>query len=409
VIPALAGRPARERALFKDIPSTDPAREIVQTVLGSKFYSMREGFTATEWRRLGYGGAWERARRYFPANIYLVRPGAYFMAHGFDRDGRLFMEVHESDYLALCVANRRTFRPASVVDGYRRMFAAADGREAAAFREKMGRLEPYFRDEPSQRGLRRAVGEALYLRLLKELREEDYHMIAGGLMHEGSHAGLGDVLVARLQAEFGSGSRPVQWDELRASMTEIGYHARFRRWAVADMGGHWRRIEDLLRELEGLRNTAAIRSEADRSFLERSRTRAGAWAVLIRLRMRELWQSARRADDLAVGFRKDYARGSPSADIVSLFAGLDRETAEGLAASEEAIRATEVAVRSLEGFLETWEAWADGRRPFPAPVTDARDILDRVDDIRWPEPPREAVEALMRRASAELEKERTSL
>jgi hypothetical protein len=192
-------------------------------------------------------------------------------------------------------------------------------------------------------------------------------------------------------------------------MTEIGYHARFRRWAVADMGGHWRRIEDLLRELEGLRNTAAIRSEADRSFLERSRTRAGAWAVLIRLRMRELWQSARRADDLAVGFRKDYARGSPSADIVSLFAGLDRETAEGLAASEEAIRATEVAVRSLEGFLETWEAWADGRRPFPAPVTDARDILDRVDDIRWPEPPREAVEALMRRASAELEKERTSL
>ncbi|MGZ5488227.1 MAG: hypothetical protein ACXWF4_06815, partial [Candidatus Aminicenantales bacterium] len=99
---AVVGRPPLERTLFKDIPSTDPAREVVQTVLGSRFYSMRDGFAGLEWTASGYGGAWERARRYFPRNTYLVRPGTYFMAHGFDADGRLFMEVHESAYLTLC-------------------------------------------------------------------------------------------------------------------------------------------------------------------------------------------------------------------------------------------------------------------------------------------------------------------
>ncbi len=104
---ALLGRPPLERTLFKDIPRTDPAREIVRTVLGSRFYSMRDGFAASDWTGLGYGGAWERAKRYFPGSIYFVRPGTYFMTHGHDADGRLFMEVHESAYLTLCLENRR--------------------------------------------------------------------------------------------------------------------------------------------------------------------------------------------------------------------------------------------------------------------------------------------------------------
>ena len=252
------------------------------------------------------------------------------MTHGFDADGRLFMEIHESAYLTLCVGNRQTFTPGSIVRTYRRMSEPADGREAAAFREKLGRLEPFFRDEETHRGLRRAMGEDLYLGLLKGLREEDYHMLAGGFMHEGVHAGLDDALVARLQAEFSAGTRPVQWDELRAFMAEIGYHGPYGRWAAADIAGYWRRIENLLGGLEGLRKKPRLGSGSERGKFERVRAQAWAHAALIRLRIREIWQSARRMQDLSSSFRKDYVQEHP-------FGG-DRRAAGGTRARRGRLR-----------------------------------------------------------------------
>ncbi len=404
------GRPLPERIPFKDIPPTDPERQVVQTVLGSKFYSMRDGFTGSEWAVSGFGRAWERARRYFPRDTYFVRPGTYFMTHGFDADGRLFMEVHESAYLTLCVENRRTFAPGAVVEDYGRMLAATNGREAAAFREKTGRLEPGFRDEEANRGLRKALGESLYLRLLQGLREEDYHMIAGGLMHEGLHAGMDDALVARVQSEFNAGRRPVQWDELRAFMAEIGYHTVYCRWAEEDIAGLWRQIEGRTRELEGLRKKPSLRPGPDQARFEKVRAQAWAYAALIRLRMREVWQSARRMQDLAGGFRKDYVRSAPPAEVEELFTRLDGETSRFAAASGEAIQATELVVRSLEEVLDEWGAWAAGRRPFPPPLTDSQAVSRQVKGIRWPDrPPAAAWAVLMKGAAEELEKERTTL
>ena len=398
-----AGRPALERTLFKDIPSTDPTREVVRTVLDSRFYSMRDGFAAADWTALGYGGAWERARRYFPGHTYLVRPGTYFMTHGFDAGGRLFMEIHESDYLTLCVRNRRTFVPGSIVEEYGRMLAAANGLEASAFREKTGRLEACFRDDGSHRELRKALGERPYARLLEELREEDYHMLAGGLMHEGMHAGMDDALVARVQAEFKAGRRAVQWDELRAFTAEIGYHGPFCRWAAGDIDGLWSEIESSLGRLEGLRKKAALGSAGDKARFEQTRARIGAAAALSRLRMREIWQSARRIEDLAASFRKDYVRGDVPPEVDEMLAALEREAAGFAAASGEAIKATELAVRSLEYVLDTWDAWAAGRRPFPPPVTDSRAVIRSARDVRWPEPAGGAATTLMKRAARELE------
>lgn len=398
-----AGGPALERTLFKDIPSTDPAREVVRTVLESRFYSMRDGFAAADWTALGYSGAWDRARRYFPGQTYLVRPGTYFMTHGFDAGGRLFMEIHESDYLTLCVENRRTFVPGSIVGEYGRMLAAANGLEAAAFREKTGRLEAFFRDEGSHRRLRGALGERPYARLLGELREEDYHMLAGGLMHEGMHAGLDDALVARVQAEFKAGRRAVQWDELRAFTAEIGYHGRFCRWAAGDIDGLRSEVEGSLGRLEGLRKKSALGSGADRARFEQAKALTGAAAALIRLRMRETWQSARRVEDLAAGFRRDYVRDGVPPDVDGLLAKLEREAAGFVIASGEAIKAAELAVRSLEHVLDTWDAWAAGRRPFPPPVTDSRAAIRSAADVRWPEPDGSAATALMKRAARELE------
>jgi hypothetical protein len=407
---AVLGRPPLERTLFKNIPRADPAREVIRTVLGSRFYSMRDGFAASDWTGLDYGGAWERAKRYFPGNIYFVRPGTYFMTHGYDADGRFFMEVHESAYLTLCVENRRTFQPGSVAGEYGRMLGAANGREAAAFREKTGRLESYFRDEGANRRLRKALGDTLYLRLLEELREEDYHMLAGGLMHEGMHAGLDDALVARVQAEFNAGRRAVQWDEMRAFMAEIGYHGSFCRWAADDIAGQWRQIEGLLSELEKLRKKPALRTDADEVRLEQARTRAWAFAALARLRMREAWQSARRMRDLSASFRRDYVRDAPPAEIEELLTKLEHDAAGFVAASEKVLQATELAVRSLEDVLDMWGAWASGRRPFPPPITDSQTISRQVKDIGWPDPTPAATgaAALMKRAGEALEKERAS-
>ena len=404
---AVLGWAPLERTLFKDIPSNDPVREIVQTVLGSRFFSMRDGFPGKEWTDGGYGAAWERARQYFPGKTYYVVPGTFFMTHGFDADGRLFMEIHESAYLKLCVGNRRTFTPGSIVGAYGRMRESTDGREAAAFREKLGRLEPFFRAEETHRGLRKAMGEDLYLGLLKSLGEEDYHMIAGGFMHEGMHAGLDDALVARLQAEFSAGTRPVQWDELRAFMAEIGYHGPYDRWAASDIAGHWRRVENLLGELEGLRKRPSLRPGSDRGKFERVRAQAWASAAFIRLRTREIWQSARRMQDLSVSFRKDYVGNTPSAEVGERLAGLERDTAGFVTAVAEAAQATELAVRALEEVLDTWGEWAEGRRPFPPPVTDSQAAIKQVKGIHWPEPALDAAAALMKKAAEALEKERT--
>jgi hypothetical protein len=403
---AVLGWAPLERTLFKDIPSNDPVREIVQTVLGSRFFCMRDGFPGREWTEGGYGAAWERVREYFPGKTYYVVPGTFFMTHGFDADGRLFMEIHESAYLKLCVGNGQTFTPGSIVGAYGRMLEPTAGPEAAAFREKLGRLEPFFRDEDAHRGLRKAMGEDLYLGLLKSLAEEDYHMIAGGFMHEGMHAGLDDALVARLQAEFSAGTRPVQWDELRAFMAEIGYHGPYDRWAAGDIAGHWRRVENLLGELEGLRKKPSLRPGSDRRKFERVRAQAWTHAALIRLRTREIWQSARRMQDLSTSFQKDYIRNAPSAEIGERLAGLERDTAGFVTAAGEAAQATELAVRSLEAVLDTWGEWAEGRRPFPPPVTDSQAAVKQVKGILWPEPAVDAAATLMKKAAEALEKER---
>jgi hypothetical protein len=409
MIPALWGQ-APERTLFKDFPPTAPCREIIRTVLDSPLYSMRGGFTAREWAGVGYGGAWERARQYFPDRAYFVRPGTFFMTHGFSPEGRLFMEVHESAYLSLCVENRKTFTDGSIVGEYGRMAGPADGREAAAFREKTGKLERYFRDDAAKTSLRRALGDGLYLRFLRGLREEDYHMFAGGLMHEGMHAGMeDDILVARIQAEFRAGRLSVQWDELRAYMAEVGYHRPYCRWAAGDIAAGWRQVEGLLKELESLRKKPKLDREADKARFERATAKIGAHLVLVRLRMREIWQSTRRMQGLATSVRKDHVRPDPPADVDGLITKLAGAVAGFASDGGEAIRRTELTIRALEETLESWGAWAAGRRPFPPPVTDSNDVLKRVGNTPWPTPPGDEVEALMKRAAEEIAKVRGSL
>lgn len=403
-VPALRGQ-APERTLFKDLPSTDSRREVIRAVLGSPFYSMRSRFPGREWTEGGYGGVWERARRYFPDNAYFVRPGTYFMTHGFGADGRLFMEVHDSAYLSLCVENRRTFTAGSIVGEYGRMRGAADGREAAAFREKVGRLESYFRDEPANTSLRKTLGEALYGRLLEELREENYHMLGGGLMHEGMHAGMdGEKLVARIQAEFKEGGLAVQWDELRAFMAEAGFHGWYCRWAPDEIAAVWGQAETRLKALETLRRKPRLVRGPDKAKFEGAALKIGASTALLRLRMRELWQSAQRMQGLMASFRKDYLKPDPPPEVDGPLRKLAGSVDGYVDGTGEAIRRTESALRRLEELLDQWDEWAAGRRPFPPPVTDSNDVLRMAKTAKWPDPPGDEATALMKKAKDEIAK-----
>jgi len=403
---SLAGPGGLERTLFKDLPPADPAREIVRTILDSPFYSMRAGFTAKAWAAEGFRDAWERARSYFPGKTYFVVPGTHFMTHGFDPDGKLFMEVHESAYLTLCVENRRTFTAGAIVGEYGRMRGQADLREAASFHEKVGRLEPFFLDAPGNGALRKTLGETVYAGFIGKLREENYPMLAGGLMHEGIHAALDDAVVARLRADFEAGRMPVQWDELRAFMAEIAYHGRYCEWAANDHGEVWDRIGAALAKLESFRKRPKLRPGVDRARFEKLRAGAFVEAALARLRMREIWQSARRIGGLLASFRADYVRDRPPVEVEGPLAVLESDAGRFIGNAGEAIQAGELALRDLEGTLDEWSDWAEGRRPFPPPVTDSKAVMGRAAALAWPDPPADGPRALMKLAGAALEKVR---
>jgi hypothetical protein len=409
VIPVLWGQ-APTRTLFKDIPPADLRREVIQTVLDSPLDMLRARFPGREWIEGGYRDAWDRARRYFPASVYYVEPGTYFMTHGFGPDGRLFMEIHDSAYLSLSVANRRTFTDDSIVGEYGRMRDAAGGGEAAAFREKAGRLESHFRDEASKKRLRIMLGEALYSRFLRGLREENSHMFAGGLMHEGIHAGMdGEEFVVRIQAEFKGGRLAVQWDELRAFMAEAAFHGSFCRWAVDDIAAGVDEVEARLGMLETLRRKPRLVRAPDKERFEKAAAGIGAATALVRLRMRELWQSAQRLQGLVVHFQEDYLKPDPPPDVAALIAKLAGAIAGFTSDGGESIRRTELALRRLEEVLGQWDEWAAGLRPFPPPVTDSQDVLARVGQAAWPAPPAADADRLKKMAERELVKARESL
>ena len=300
--------PPPKKTLFKDIPPNDPKRQLIQEILNSPSSAMRNGFTSGEWTTGHYGGAWGRAQQYFPNHAYFTESDKYFMTHFFNPNGKLEMEIYNSAFLNLCLANRQTFTNRTIVGEYNRMLGNNPG-AARSFQEKMGRLESYFRDEASKAKLRKMLGNSLYNRLLGELRKENQHMLAGALMHEGMHAEMDDdELVNRIQSEYKACHLPVQWDELRAYMAEINYHSQFYRWAVGDINGHWKDISDLLAQLETFRKRKKPLSEAEKRKIEEIKAKIKAHIALIRFRMRELWQSAQRMSGLMGNFKDEYLK-----------------------------------------------------------------------------------------------------
>jgi hypothetical protein len=396
--------PKPQRILFREIGPSDPKRDVIQNVLDSSFYSMRSGFSSSEWTSGHYGGAWERARQYFPNHVYYNPSQQYFMTHFFNPNGKLEMEIFDSDYLRMCVANRGTFTSRGIVASYRTMLGA-DPQAAADFARKLGELEPYFRDESAKDRLKQMIGERLFDRLLGELRRENYHMFAGALLHEGMHAKMDDdKLVRAIQDEYKGCKLPVQWDELRAYMSEINYHSKFYTWAVGDMAASWRAIDSQLRELEAWRKRPKPLSAADRAKIEAIKARIKAYIALIRLRMREIWQSANRIKGLVLSFQQDYLKPAAPAEHREMLERLLVAVTDFCGRVGDEIMRQEVMLRDLEQQLNLWNKWAACELPSPPPPEVAADIIKRAKGTTWPVPPGDQAENIRKKAEREIGK-----
>ncbi len=399
-----AQAPQPQRTLFSEIPPDDAKRQIIQSVLSSSFYSMRSGFSSSEWTTGHYGGAWERAGQYFPNHVYYTSSQQHFMTHFFNPNGKLEMQIFDSAYLRLCVANQRTFTGSGVVGSYQGMLANDPG-AAAAFQQKLGHLEAYFRTEGDKGRLKAMIGDKLFDRLLDELRRENHHMFAGALMHEGMHAEMDDdALVAAIQNEYSSCKLPVQWDELRAYMSEINYHSRFYNWAVNDSFASWREIDGLLRELEAWRKRPKPLSEADKQKIEAIKAKIKAYIALIRLRMREIWQSAQRMQGLMDSFRQDHLKPNAPAGHQDTVRAVAVAVADFVLRVGQEIQRQELLLRELESYLDLWNKWASCQNPSPPPAATAQDIIKRVRATRWPAPPSRQAEDLRKKAEEEIGK-----
>jgi hypothetical protein len=219
----------------------------------------------------------------------------------------------------------------------------------------------------------------------------------------------GEQFVARIQAAFKGSGLTVQWDELRAFMAEAAFHRSFCRWAVNDIAAGRAEVGARLEMLETLRGSPRLVCAPDRERFERETAGIGVDTALIRLRMRELWQSAQRLQGLLVNFQKDYLKPDPPPEVDILITKLASDTAGFVGDAGESIQRSELALRRLEEVLGQWDEWAAGLRPFPPPVTDSKDVLARFGQTIWPAAPAADADRLKKMAERELAKARGSL
>ncbi len=396
--------PPPKKTLFRNLPTNDPKRQLIGEILNSPRSSLRGMFSSREWTTGHYGGAWGRARQYFPNHVYFTESAEHFMTHFFNPNGKLEMEIYNSTFLNLCLQNRKTFTHRTIVSEYNRMLGS-DPQAAKAFQDKLGKLESYFRDEASKEKLRKMLGNRLYRQLLDELRKENHHMLAGALMHEGMHAEMDDdKLVHRIQSEYNACHLPVQWDELRSYMTEINYHSQFYRWAVQDINHHWGQISKLLSQLEALRKRKKPLSQAEKDRIEQIKARIKAHIALIRLRMRELWQSAQRMNGMMGHFKTEYLKPSAPEEHRDAIDKITARIIDFVDKVGQAIQQTEQLLRDLENYLDLWNEWASCKRPDPPDKKIKDELIKDIPRIKWPAPPGSQAEEIKKKAEREIGK-----
>lgn len=377
---------------FKDMGSNTPNYQVIQRVVKSKRLKLAKYYK--NFKSGHYYGAWQKVDQYFPKNFYYNSSTTNFMHHWFNPKGKLEMSVYQSKELKRAVQNLETFHDRNIVNAYKSMRKKKDLTDANSFKEKLGLLEKYFLNDKDKAVLKKYLGSKLYKQMLRELREEGDHMFAAALLHEGMHAKVdNDATVAKIHNDFTSCKTPVQWDEFRGYMSEIGYHANYFRWSAQNINAHWGRINKLLKDLEKHRKKGKPKTKREKAKLEAIKAKIKAHIAMIRVRLREMQQSIDRMKNLMDYFQKNYVKSGKEkeyknlAEYKKIIDGVQKRVNDFAAKAQKTIDDLKKKLKDLEDILKTWNVWASCQIPKPPSKEKHEELVKKFKDVTWPTPP----------------------
>ena len=308
--------PVQNQVAFKKMKDDDPRKQLMKTIFTNRRYPLMSEFSSHERGAGGYESAWNRAKQYFGNGQMFFNPNpTYLASHTFTEDGKLMMEVYNGEFFKELVYHMEYFTEDNVI-------AYSFNGMNPDFRGKMGYLSDYFQDKASMEKLKRYLGNlevtiegkkvdvGFFDHLLDNMKEENFHLISGALMHEGMHARVDDPNLAwKIHNQFVQCHFNFHWDELRAYMSEIKYHCKFIQWASKSILHYWNEIYKLMDNLNKLRRPKPPPiTPREKEQIEMIKARIKANIALLRLRLREMDQSAKRMEFLAKHFIENYCK-----------------------------------------------------------------------------------------------------
>ena len=387
---------------FEEMGADTPNYKVIQRIVKSRRLKLQKYYGST-WKSGNYRGAWERVMQYFPKNFQFNSSTENFMHHWFNPEGKLEIAVYQSHNLKQAVQNLETFHDRSIVRAYKAMRDKKNQNDANDFKKKLGPLEKYFLDEKSKKLLKKYLkGEksiskearGIYNEMLKTLREEGDHMFAAALLHEGLHSKIdNDQKVAQIHNDFKSCKTPVQWDEFRSYMAEIGYHANYYKYAMNKINAHMNRIKALLKELEKFRKLKKPISDKDKAKIERIKAKIKAHMVIIRVHLREIQQSLDRMKGLMDYFKKNYFKADNPKnyknfdDVKRLIDNVSSKINEFTNKAQKAVDDLNKALKDLQDMLDAWNVWASCKTPIPPTKEKHKEVIKKFEDISIPSAP----------------------
>lgn len=387
---------------FEKMGANTPNYKVIERIVKSKRLKLQKYYGST-WKSGNYRGAWQRVMQYFPKNFQYNSSTKNFMHHWFNPKGKLEIAVYQSHELKKAVKNLETFHDHSIVRAYKAMRDKKEQTEADAFKNKLGPLEKYFLDKESKKLLKKYLkGEksiskearGIYNEMLKTLKEEGDHMFAAALLHEGLHSKIdNDQKVAQIHNDFKSCKTPVQWDEFRSYMAEIGYHANYYKYAMEKINAHMNRIKALLKELEKFRKLKKPISDKDKAKIERIKAKIKAHMVIIRVHLREIQQSLDRMKGLMDYFKKNYFKADNPKnyknfdEIKQLIDQVDNKINDFTNKAQKAINDLNKALKDLKDMLDAWNVWASCQTPIPPTEEKHKEVIKKFEDVSIPSIP----------------------
>lgn len=335
--------------------------------------------------------AWDKVRQYNPDRFVYLNDGKYMMLHGY-YNGNICISVYNSPELQSVIHNQKVFKSGSVVAAYNAM----SNENKSDFNKKLGKLAPYFEDEENHTRLKKYLGKELYDNLLKNLNEENMHLLAGGMIHEGMHALLTDEQTYNIQEDFENNYLSMELNELRSYMAEINYHCRFCNWAKKDIDSHWNNINKLIKELEKCRRKKPPEiTVEEKEKIEEIKAQIKAHIAMIRVRLREINESAKRMEFLMADYRKNYIKNiDPKKDKInsklqlnSKFGKLEVAVATFKKDIGTYTADMEKVLSELESILDLWNVWADCKITIPPAQETTKRLITNALKIKFPDPP----------------------